>query len=127
MMILRIEATSDKIFDDIMKLLTEHNFKIIINNKSGKCFYIKPMEAWISHWTEDNPILKIDELNYLWIKKLIMDYFTNFVTDEYYNKDELKHIATNYAIHSLHGYEWSFEHWFDRLHIDWRKIANRKE
>jgi len=44
-----------------------------------------------------------------------------------YNKDELKHIATNYAIHSLHGYEWSFEHWFDRLHKDWRKIANRRE
>jgi len=43
-----------------------------------------------------------------------------------YNDDEMRHIAVNYAIHCLKGYEGSFTDWFNRISKDWRKIANRK-
>ena len=44
-----------------------------------------------------------------------------------YNDDEMRHIAVNYAIHCLKGYEGSFNDWFNRISKDWRKIANRKQ
>jgi hypothetical protein len=43
-----------------------------------------------------------------------------------YNDDELRHIAVNFAIHCLNGYEGSFTDWFNGISKDWRKIANRK-
>ena len=49
------------------------------------------------------------------------------VSKRTYNEDELRHIAVNYAIHCLKGYEGSFTDWFNRISKDWRKIANRKQ
>ena len=43
---------------------------------------------------------------------------------ETYNSNELKHIAVNYAINCLHGYEGSFDDWFNILSPSWREIAN---
>jgi len=48
------------------------------------------------------------------------------VSKRTYNDDELRHIAVNYAIHCLKGYEGSFTNWFNGISKDWRKIANRK-
>ena len=49
------------------------------------------------------------------------------VSKRTYNEDELRHIAVNYAIHCLKGYEGSFIDWFNGISKDWRKIANRKQ
>lgn len=46
---------------------------------------------------------------------------------ETFNKDEMRHLAVNYAIHCMKGYDGSFEAWYDNISPDWRKIANRKE
>lgn len=43
-----------------------------------------------------------------------------------YNEDELRHIAVNYAIHSLKGYQGTFTNWFNKTSKDWRTIANSK-
>ena len=43
-----------------------------------------------------------------------------------FNNNELRHIAVNYAITCLKGYEGSFENWYAGIYKDWRKIANRK-
>jgi len=49
------------------------------------------------------------------------------VSKRTYNDDEMRHIAVNYAIHCLKGYDGSFTDWFNRINKDWRKIANRKQ
>jgi len=49
------------------------------------------------------------------------------VSKRTYNDNEMRHIAVNYAIHCLKGYEGSFTDWFNRISKDWRKIANRKQ
>ena len=49
------------------------------------------------------------------------------VSKRTYNDDEMRHIAVNYAIHCLKGYEGSFTDWFNGISKDWRKIANRKQ
>lgn len=57
------------------------------------------------------------------------NFGNDFITDVSkgtYNDDELRHIAVNYAIYCLNGYEGSFTDWFNRISKDWRKIANRK-
>ena len=50
------------------------------------------------------------------------------VSKRTYNDDEMRHIAVNYAIHCLKGYEGSFTDWFNGISKDWKKkIANRKQ
>jgi len=49
------------------------------------------------------------------------------VSKRTYNDDELRHIAVNYAIHCLKGYEGGFTDWFNGISKEWRKIANRKQ
>lgn len=44
-----------------------------------------------------------------------------------YNDDEMRHIAVNYAIHCIKGYEGSFYDWFNRISKNWEEIANRKK
>lgn len=44
-----------------------------------------------------------------------------------YNSDELRHLAANYAITCMNGYDGSFEKWMEGLDPKWRKIANRKK
>ena len=43
-----------------------------------------------------------------------------------YNRNEIRHIAVNYAIHCLKGYKGTFTEWFDRIVENWREIANRE-
>ena len=43
-----------------------------------------------------------------------------------FNLDEMRHLAVNYAITSLNGYNGSFDSWYSRISPNWRKIANRK-
>ncbi|MEK6828977.1 MAG: hypothetical protein AABY15_02540 [Nanoarchaeota archaeon] len=47
--------------------------------------------------------------------------------EETYNTDELRHLAGNYAITCLKGYDGSFEDWLKNIDPKWRKIANRKK
>ncbi len=49
------------------------------------------------------------------------------VHPEIYNPAELRHIAMNYAIHCLKGYEGNFEDWFKDIASDWRDIANQRK
>lgn len=55
--------------------LIEKQYKINITNKNGDCFYIwtdrNGRRCDISHWTDDNPILEIDNKNYLWLKNCL--------------------------------------------------------
>lgn len=51
---------------------------------------------------------------------------TRIYTNEVYNKEEMAHIAGNYAINCLKGYDGSFDNWFNGISPHWRKIANRK-
>ena len=44
-----------------------------------------------------------------------------------FNKDELRHIACNFALTFANGYTGTFEDWYEKLYGDWRKIANRKK
>jgi hypothetical protein len=46
---------------------------------------------------------------------------------ELYNVDELRHVAVNYAINCMHGYEGNFEDWFSIASPSWRDIANREK
>ena len=46
---------------------------------------------------------------------------------ETFNMSELRHIAVNYAITCLHGYDGSFDKWFNGVSSDWREIANGDE
>ena len=45
---------------------------------------------------------------------------------ELFNFDELRHLAVNYAITSLKGYNGSFENWYSKISPRWKEIANRK-
>lgn len=42
-----------------------------------------------------------------------------------FNKFELRHLAVNFAIHSLKGADESFDSWFNKISDDWIEIANR--
>ncbi len=44
-----------------------------------------------------------------------------------YNEKEMAHIAVNYAITCMKGYDGSFDDWFNRLDSKWRDIANKDE
>lgn len=45
----------------------------------------------------------------------------------YFNKDEMRHLAVNYAITCMNGYKGSFEDWYDTISPTWRDIANQKK
>lgn len=51
---------------------------------------------------------------------------TRIYTDLVYNKKEMAHIAGNYAMSCLKGYDGSFDNWFNGLSTRWKKIANGK-
>lgn len=55
---------------------------------------------------------------------LITDLQREIGTVELFNLAELKHIAVNYALHSLNGYTGSFDDWFKNIAPEWRRIAN---
>ena len=40
---------------------------------------------------------------------------------------QVRHLATNFTIHCLKGYDKSFDEWYTKISPDWIKIANRKE
>ncbi len=40
---------------------------------------------------------------------------------ERFSLREMEHIATNYAIHCLKGYEGSFRDYYNNINFDWRK------
>ena len=46
--------------------------------------------------------------------------------EETYNADELRHLAGNYAITCMKGYDGSFDDWFKNIDPKWGKIANKK-
>lgn len=41
-----------------------------------------------------------------------------------FNINELRHLAVNYAINCMKGYDGSFDDWFDNISKDWKEIAN---
>lgn len=43
-----------------------------------------------------------------------------------FNIDEMRHLAVNYAINCVKGYEGSFDEWYNTVSPDWRHIANEK-
>ena len=44
-----------------------------------------------------------------------------------FNKDELRHLACNFALTFANGYTGTFDDWYDNIYKDWRKIANQKK
>ncbi len=44
-----------------------------------------------------------------------------------FNLNEVRHLAGNFAINYLKGYDGSFDDWYQGISKDWIKIANRKE
>lgn len=48
-----------------------------------------------------------------------------FDPKEFFNPAELGHLAVNFSISCMKGYNNSFDEWYGNLSSDWRKIANR--
>jgi hypothetical protein len=46
--------------------------------------------------------------------------------EENFNLKEVRHLAVNFAITSLNGYDGSFDEWYKNISPQWREIANRK-
>jgi hypothetical protein len=42
-----------------------------------------------------------------------------------FNMDEMRHLAINYAINCMKGYDGSFDDWYNNLSKDWIEIANK--
>lgn len=62
---------------------------------------------------------KLDDLYYWYITRKI-------VKGEIFTYDELAHIASNYSISCMRGYDRSFNDWFSGLVPEWRNyIWNR--
>lgn len=47
------------------------------------------------------------------------------INDEF-NEDEIRHIAVNFAIYCMLGYQETFDKWFQITSPSWRQIANQK-
>lgn len=49
--------------------LLERGYRVVINNKDGDCLYVwtdGSKKAELSHWTNDNPVLVVDNDHYRW-------------------------------------------------------------
>jgi len=50
--------------------LIERGYETIISNKNGDCLFIwtnGQKKCEISHWTNDNPIMHVDDENFRWL------------------------------------------------------------
>jgi hypothetical protein len=43
-----------------------------------------------------------------------------------FNINEMRHLAVNFAINCLKGYDGSFDDWYSNISPEWKKIANQK-
>lgn len=50
---------------------------------------------------------------------------TKYKKPKVFTMDEMRHLAVNYAITCLKGYNGSFDEWYKGISKDWRKIANK--
>lgn len=48
----------------------------------------------------------------------------NYMKNDSFNLNELRHIAVNFSVNCQKGYEGDFDTWFKCLSEEWRKIAN---
>lgn len=76
------------------------------------------------------PSSRYDDTEQIFLNKLRVnqDYFVSSLkkeVNETYNQKELAHIAGNYAITCLKGYDGTFNDWFKGISKDWKTIANR--
>ena len=71
---IRVQIKNNNLrFRAVIELLSLQ-YKITINNKNGDCLYVwndGSKKCEISHWTNDNPIIEVDENNYIWFIKCL--------------------------------------------------------
>ena len=92
--------------EDIIKILQLHSYNV--EDQAG------------------NKLIVVDEDSFDSLATELKNCCISDDSKRTYNEYELRHIAVNYAIHCLKGYEGSFTDWFNGISKDWRKIANEK-
>lgn len=73
---LRIQIKNEPLKHLATLELLQKEYKLTVSNKEGDCFYIwndGSKRAEISHWTNDNPILNVDNDNFRWFMNCLCD------------------------------------------------------
>lgn len=73
---LRVQIKDEQLKHSATLELLEKKYKLTVNNKNGDCFFIwtdGSKKAELSHWTNDNHILIVDDNNYRWFINCLCD------------------------------------------------------
>jgi len=71
---MRVQIKNKSYLETALEALKNNGWNIRYDNPKGDCLYIwtnGSKKVWLSHWTNDNPYLPVDESNFSWFLECI--------------------------------------------------------